>query len=154
LILDADTPHGSIKWPKRIDKQEIEVVVPMTAEARAIIDRILIDRELLDETLRHQDSEYLFPSPTDPHKPVSKDLASDWLERAEAAAGVRKLDGSLWHAYRRGWVSERKHLSDTDVAAVGGWTGTDTLKKCYQLPDDDSMLEVLEAAKPLPKDVE
>jgi hypothetical protein len=110
----------------------------MTEEARAVIDR---------------NTEYLFPSPCDPEKPVSKDLARDWLLRAERLAKVRKLDGSLWHAYRRGWVTARKHMSDTDVAAVGGWTGTDTLKECYQLPDIDTMIDVLEDNKSISEDV-
>ena len=33
-----------------------------------------------------------------------------WLTEAEAQAGLTKLDGGLWHAYRRKWATERKEL--------------------------------------------
>ncbi len=54
-----------------------------------------------------------------------------------------KLKGGLWHPYRRKWACERKHLSDIDVAAVGGW-GSDltSLKTAYQQPDMATMERV------------
>ena len=58
-----------------------------------------------------------------------------------------KLDGSLWHAYRRKWVSERKHLPDVDVAEAGGWKGTETLTECYQGPDPLTMQSVVDGAR-------
>ena len=121
----------------------------MSQELRHVFDRIMIDHRLLDESLRDQETEYLFPSPTNPDRPISKDLASAWLEQAEALAGLPKLDGTLWHAYRRKWVTQRKHLPDTDVAECGGWRGTETLKECYQMPDPDTMQSVIEGARNL-----
>ncbi len=59
---------------------------------------------------------------------MSKELASAWLERAEKIAGVEKQKGSLWHAYRRKWATERKHLPDVDIAAAGGWSDLSSLK--------------------------
>ena len=56
---------------------------------------------------------------------------SDYLKKAEKHAKLPKLDGALWHAYRRSWASARKHLSLVDVAAAGGWTDTGTLLRCY-----------------------
>jgi hypothetical protein len=61
---------------------------------------------------------------------------------AEQLAKVPKQDGSLWHAYRRGWATSRKHLPDVDVAA-GAWKGTETLKRCYQQADDANVLRVV-----------
>ena len=46
--------------------------------------------------------------------------AAAFLRQAEAAAGVEKLDGGLWHACRRKWATERKELPLKDVAAAGG----------------------------------
>jgi integrase len=51
----------------------------------------------------------------------------DYLRQAEAAAGVEKLEGGLWHAYRRKWATERKELPLKDVAAAGGWKGRDDI---------------------------
>jgi hypothetical protein len=58
-----------------------------------------------------------------------------------------KLDGSLWHAYRRGWATARKDLPLKDVAAVGGWKDIQTLVNCYQQADDDTMLLVMSHPK-------
>jgi len=54
-----------------------------------------------------------------------------------------KLDGGLWHPYRRAWATSRKHLPTVDVAAAGGWSDVGTLLRCYQRPDDDTMLQVM-----------
>ena len=80
---------------------------------RAAIDRVLAERPGIGGA-------YLFPSPIHPSEPIRYELASDWLLRAEKLAGVAKQEGSLWHAYRRKWATERKHLPDVDVAAAGG----------------------------------
>ncbi len=62
---------------------------------------------------------------------------------AEQQAKLPKQQGSLWHAYRRAWATARKHLPDVDVAAAGGWKSTETLRRCYQQPDADTMLAVV-----------
>ena len=59
------------------------------------------------------------------------------------SAGLEKLDGSLWHAYRRKWATERKHLPDVDVAAAGGWANPNTLRLVYQQADQETMLRVV-----------
>lgn len=46
-------------------------------------------------------------------------------------------------SYRRKWASERKHLPLPDVAAAGGWKGTQTLLTCYQAADANTMLTVM-----------
>jgi hypothetical protein len=96
-----------------------------------------VDREV-GTRARWPQSAYLFPSPRTPARPVSKDLASAWLGAAEVAAKLPKLDGSLWHAYRRGWATSRKHHPLADVAAAGGWKNKETLSRFYQLPDAES----------------
>ena len=70
-------------------------------------------------------------------------LAAKWLQEAEKLAGLEKLDGSLWHSYRRKWATERKHLPDADVAAAGGWTNSNTLRLVYQQADQETMLRVV-----------
>ena len=86
---------------------------------------------------------YLFPAPDDVTKPVNRQRVATWLRKAEELAGLPKLDGSLWHAYRRKWATERKHLPDADVAAAGGWANPDTLRLVYQQADADTMLRVV-----------
>ena len=71
----------------------------------------------------------------------------EFLAPISAKAGLEKLDGALWHAYRRGWARSRKHLPVADVAAVGGWGDIGTLLKCYTQADSDTMLAVMESPK-------
>jgi hypothetical protein len=63
------------------------------------------------------------------------------LRTAEKRAKLPKLDGSLWHAYRRKWATERKHLPLKDVARAGGWKDVNSLLGCQQA-DDASVLVV------------
>jgi len=89
----------------------------------------------------------VFPSAGDPSRPVSGDSLGHWLADAEAKAKLPKLDGSLWHAYRRAWATSRKNLPVVDVAAAGGWSDIGTLLKCYQQADHDTLLEVMSHSK-------
>ena len=129
-------PFGSIRWPADSDKMGYESLVPINPEVRAAIDRVLEDRPGIGRG-------FLFPSPRNPSQPLRYELASSWLIEAEKLAGVPKLDRALWHAYRRKFATERKHLSDIDVAAAGGWRSARTLVEIYQRPDADSMLKVV-----------
>jgi hypothetical protein len=61
----------------------------------------------------------LFPASKNAAKPVDRWFASKWLETVERLAEVPKHDASLWHAYRRKWGTERKHLPIQDVAQAG-----------------------------------
>jgi hypothetical protein len=71
-------------------------------------------------------------------------LAAYWLRRAYILSGAVKPDGSLWHAFRRLWATERKTLPVKDVAAAGGWKYITTLINCYQQPDEDTLRAVVE----------
>jgi len=135
-------PQGSIRWPEDTDKMGRETIAPIGATVRAAIDRILAERPGLGAA-------YLFPSMKDSSRPLRYEVASEWLLEAERRAGVPKQSGSLWHAWRRGWVTSRKHLPDVDVAAAGGWKDVSTLKTCYQRPDPQTMLEVVEGGREL-----
>ena len=57
------------------------------------------------------------------------------LTRAETLAKLPKLERGGFHAYRRLWASERRHLPDVDVAKAGGWRDLATMKRSYQQPD-------------------
>ena len=128
--------HGAILWPAVTDKTGRETLVPISPTVRAAIDRVLAERPGIGGA-------YLFPSPIGPDQPIRYELASGWLMKAEKIAEAPKHGGSLWHAYRRKWATERKHLPDVDVAAAGGWTETDSLKQCYQQADEATMLRVV-----------
>ncbi len=132
----SEGPYGSIRWPADTDKEGRESCVPINPSVRHALDRALIDRPGIG-------SAPLFPKPTDRALPLTTYLASKWLIGGEKLAGLDTQKGSLWHAYRRKWVTERKHLPDVDVAAAGGWKDTQSLKSAYQQADTETMLRVV-----------
>jgi integrase len=134
----GEGPNGSILWPAATDKMKKQWLVPMSPDVRAAIDRILRERPGIG-------AGFLFPAINDPSKPIAVEVASAWLLKAEQLAGVEKHEGSLWHAYRRKWATERKGLSVADVAAAGGWTDHTVLTGVYQQPDPATLLQVVSA---------
>jgi integrase len=136
LAETASRPHGAIQWPGQTDKEGREWSAPVTPTVRAALERILRERPGIGAA-------YLFPSHRDPSKPITKNVARDWLLEAERLAELPKLTGGAWHPYRRKWATARKHLPDVDVAAAGGWKTVRTLEVCYQQPDEDTMLAVV-----------
>ena len=131
------TPQGVIRWPGETDKSDFEHSVPMNTAIRQVIDRVRRQRPGIGPTC-------LFPKPTNRLAPISKERVRQWLLRAEKLAGVPKQDGSLFHPYRRGWATSRKHLPLKDVAAAGGWKRTETLMRHYIQADTATMLQVLD----------
>ena len=70
---------------------------------------------------------FLFQSERNVDKSIRTDVLSKWLLEAEEKAELPKLDGSLFHAYKRSWETSRKPLPAADVAAAGGWSDLTTL---------------------------
>jgi len=119
-----------------------ETVAPLSEAVRRAVDRVIAERPGIGGA-------YLFPSPANPDQPIRYELASAWLREAEKLAKLPKHSGSLWHAFRRGWATARKHLPDVDVAEAGGWSDVSTLKRSYQQADMDTMLAVVQGGREL-----
>jgi integrase len=146
-------PRGAIHWRAVHDKQGFDEVAPLGSQARQALDDYLRKFSGIGAVP-------LFPAPGRPaakseNKPVDtkaaepaaidKRLITRWLLKAEAAAGLPKLDQGTFHPYRRLWATERKGYADADVAAAGGWRDTRALKMSYQQSDPASVLRVVEA---------
>lgn len=129
-------PYAAIRWPADTDKSRRESLVPVSPAVKQVLESILRDRPGIE-------AGPIFPAAQNPRQRTSTMVASAWLLKAEKIAGVDKHDGSLWHAYRRGWATARKHLPDVDVAAAGGWRDTTTLKAVYQQADESTMYRVV-----------
>lgn len=91
----------------------------------------------------------MFAAPNAQDGIMDRHLFDKRLTVAEQKAELPKLDGSLWHAYRRKWAIERKHLPLKDVAAAGGWRDVNTLLEIYQQADEESVLAVMSETRKL-----
>jgi hypothetical protein len=94
------------------------------------------------------ESPWLFPAPRQRSKPCGKSNPARWLRQAEKLAKLEPLDGSLWHAYRRKWASDRRHQPDEDVAAMGGWRDPAVMRQAYQHADPSKRRQVMEDRRP------
>ena len=132
---DIDLQQGCIYWKAHADKRNTDWIVPLPTR---MYDEVPAFQERLGST-----SGPIFTSERNPSKRMNRRMFLLWLHTAEAKAGLRLLPRGAWHPYRRKWATERKHLPLVDVAAAGGWKGTQMLLKCYQQPDPDTMLSVM-----------
>lgn len=136
LAKTKTAPHGAIRWPGETDKMGKAWAAPIGGGVRAALERVNRERPGIGAA-------FLFPSAKRTDQPVSYEEARRWLLEAERLAELAKQDGSSWHAYRRGWATARKHLPVADVAQAGGWESTETLQRCYQQPDEATILAVV-----------
>ena len=125
----------TIRWRAESDKKRKEWIVPVP-------DALLAELRRFQRHLGGVGG-WIFTAAQDSATPMSRHEFRIWLEAAEARAKLPKLDGGLWHPYRRKWATERKQLPITDVAAAGGWQDTATLIACDQQPTNDALLAVM-----------
>lgn len=129
-----------IRW--RPFKGAMEKVVPVNADARRAVERILAARPGLGD-------HWVFPSPRKDVQPITRQLATAWLRKAEDLADVPHLTRGAWHPYRRKWATERKHQPTADVMTAGGWTDRRSLEQSYQQSDDETTLAVVNEPRKL-----
>lgn len=85
---------------------------------------------------------WLFPC-AESDKPWPRDIFGELFDRAERHAKLPHVKGARFHAFRRKWATERKHMPLVDVMAAGGWKDAATLYNCYQQATAEGMLEVM-----------
>jgi integrase len=138
---DIDFQSPTIRWRAEADKKRREWVIPVPA---SLLEELKQFRRKLGAV-----GGWLFVAEHNPEQPMDRHLFDKWLMVAEGAAKLPKLEGGLWHPYRRKWATERKGHSLKDVAAAGGWQDTETLLKCYQQPDNETLLAVMSEERKL-----
>jgi len=141
---DVNFDAGTIRWRGDHDKIGHEHVTPMVEAARLALMR---QRKWFSASTcspTGADTEWVFPAPGHPSQPMSRHLARDYWQRTEAAAGVARVPGRGWHSLRRKFATELKAVNLKDLCALGGWKDHNTILKCYQQPDPDTMRVALE----------
>lgn len=134
--LHLESNPGAITWRSAGDKQGYRWErIPISEAARRAIDAHLGAFPAIGDA-------YLFLSPRKPGQPHSRSSVRRWLVRAEELAGLPKLEGGLWHPYRRKFATEMLDVPDRVTAKLGGWKSPRTLD-LYQQPGEEVMAEAL-----------
>ncbi len=136
---DVDFHADTIRWRGEQDKIGYEHVTPLVEAAK-----LALIRHRARVASANDNSPWVFPAPEDATQPMSRHLARDWWQRAEAAAGIARVPGRGWHSLRRKFATELKGASLKDLCALGGWKDHNTILECYQQPDPDTMRVALE----------
>ena len=139
---DLDLTSARIRWRAAADKKRKEWWTPITP---LLVDEVKRARAAIAELagLQAVNGGPVFFATTDHSRSVDRDTLNSWLEKAEKRAKLERLEGGLWHPYRRKWATERKHHPLKDVAAAGGWKDVNTLLTCYTAADDETVLAVM-----------
>lgn len=66
-----------------------------------------------------------------------------WWLHGEQLAGLSHEARFGWHSLRHAFATALRSQPDVDVAALGGWKSTVTLKVCYQHPEMNRMRQAL-----------
>jgi hypothetical protein len=131
------TPYGRIRKRGAVDKEGVEMWVPLSPDARRAIERVLQRNAVVGDRP-------LFPAPKGKGlKAWNRSHARDLLERTEALAKLEPIAGGDFHPYRRKWATERKHLPTPDVMAAGAWRDRRSLETAYQQDDAETVLAVV-----------
>ncbi len=134
--LPSEGKHGKLRWRAESDKLGREWVVSVTPEVAEAMKEERARRSGIGDLL-------VFPSPNDPSRPVQRAVAATWLRQAEKLAGLKPMERGAWHAFRRMWACQRKHLPVRDVAAAGGWRDVTVLQGVYEAADQETLEAVV-----------
>ncbi len=114
-----------------------ESVTPLSEFARNAIDKYLAKHPRAGEVP-------LFPELRRPNDAVSRDIAEHWLRQAERKAGLPRLARGGYHAFRRQFASERRHLPDVEVMAAAGWRSVAVMRRSYQHTDAQGVFNAIQ----------
>lgn len=141
-----NTPFGCINWRAENDKEGYDWRdIPIDGDTRSAVLRALEKRRVLGRVGVGP----LFPSPSDPDRPITPDRANLWFRAAETLEGddldplTPMPEGRTFHGYRSKWAVETKHMPGKDRAEVGGWKSEATIRLIYDKVDPDTMLRIV-----------
>jgi integrase len=133
----TEPARATVRWRSEHDKIGLDHTVPLSKEATEAL-------QLARRRSARIGDGWVFPSPTEPEKPIRSDLLRDWWQKLEKLAGLQRIDRRGWHSLRRKFATELKHDTPlADLCYLGGWKDPNTVLKCYMKPDEKTMRSAL-----------
>jgi integrase len=137
---DLDLEKETIRWRAENDKIGFLHTTPLSRPALDTLARLQKARGAIGE-------HWIFPSDTDPAKPLPRHTANKWWRRAEAKAELEHVSWSGFHSVRRKFASELKNTNLRDLAYMGGWKNPETVLRVYQQPEIELQRQALAGRK-------
>ena len=141
---DVELDVARVHWRAEVDKIQFDHVTPLSTAAVAALGLAQQHRPAIGDA-------WLLPSPSDDSKPCSRHLMKNWWKKAGESAGLQPVEGRGWHSLRRKFATELKDEPLKDLCQLGGWKDPQTVLKCYQTTDEESMREALSRRRTLKK---
>lgn len=135
----VDLDEARVRWDAKADKINFAHQTWLTPEAVEALERA--------RTEVAGGSNFVLPSPSDLEKPCSRHLLRTWWNRVEELAGLKPIPGLGWHGLRRKFATDLKGTPLKDLCYMGGWKSTQTIFECYQVADEETMRQALEARR-------
>lgn len=136
----VDLQEARVRWDRQSDKVGLDHETWLTEPAVEALRRARSENPGIG-------SAWVLPSPTDSTRPCARNLARDWWYRMEELAGLDHVHGMGWHGLRRKFATELKDVPLPDLCYLGGWKSPQTILRCYQKPDEETMRRALERRK-------
>jgi len=134
---DLDLPNGRLRWRKETDKSGFERDCALRGDAVGVLKALQRERMVIGDG-------WVFPSPTDPSQPASRNLFRDYWKRAVKLAGLPKVERRGWHSLRRRFATASKGQPDRDTMHLMGLKGTAMLNT-YRQTEEEAQRKVVEA---------
>ena len=134
---DIDFQKGQIHWRKETDKSSFERDCALRTSAMEVLRGLQRQRRVIGDG-------WVFPSPTDPSQPASRNLFRDYWRRAVKLAGLPEVERRGWHSLRRRFATATKGQSDRDTMHLMGLKSTAMLH-IYRQTEEEAQRKVVEA---------
>lgn len=134
---DISPDFRRIRWRSENDKIRWEHEVPITAQAAEAL-------RFAQRMVPGIGDAWVLPNPRNALGHWNYLQARDWWYKAERLAGIPRVPAMGWHACRRRFATDLKNIPLPDLAKLGGWKSTQTILRCYQMADEETMRTALE----------
>jgi integrase len=134
---DVDLQNGEIVWRGEHDKMKREHRTPLTQQTLDLLKAVRL-------WSAHVGDCWLFPSPEDAEKPISRREIVRWWSQLERRAELSRTTGRGWHSLRRKFADDNDDLPLSQLMALGGWKSSKTIVETYQAPDVEKLRTALE----------
>lgn len=140
LDVDGGFSAASAIFRADLDKKGVEADVELLESvARSL-------HEWIRDGRRDPTSEFVFPY-LDPKSAVKRDRLAQAFVEVEEEAGLEPLRGTLFHAYRRKFASDRAHQPSNVVMRLMGLADAQTFHDCYCKTSSALQREVLNGSQ-------